>query len=132
MFKLKKRFCLLLICALMLVSFLAPLSGCTKNNQPVLRVYNWGDYIGPDVISDFEKETGIKVEYSMFETNEQMYMKLKKGAASSYDVVIPSDYMIRKMINENMLEKLDMTKIPNYSLIDDKFKNLAFDAKNEY
>lgn len=106
--------------------------GCgQKKQEKVLNVYNWGDYIDESVIKDFEKEYGIKVKYETYDTNESMYTKIKSGG-SSYDVCIPSDYMIKKMINENMLEKLDFNNIPNYKNIQEKFKNLAFDPKSEY
>ncbi|WP_423219560.1 ABC transporter substrate-binding protein [Clostridium novyi] len=106
------------------------LSGCGKGKD-TLNVYNWGDYIDESVIKEFEKEYNIKVNYETFATNEDMYVKIKKGG-TDYDVLVPSDYMITKMINENMLEKIDMNNIPNYKDIPSKFKNLAFDPKNEY
>ena len=106
------------------------LSGCGKGKN-TLNVYNWGDYIDESVIKEFEKEYNIKVNYETFATNEDMYVKIKKGG-TDYDVLVPSDYMITKMINENMLEKIDMNNIPNYKDIPSKFKNLAFDPKNEY
>ena len=109
-------------------------SGCKSGGQDsskVLNVYNWGDYIDPSVIKDFEKEYNIKVNYSTFDTNEDMYVKVK-SSGTSYDVLFPSDYIIEKMIREDMLLKLDMNNIPNYKYIDDKFKNLEFDPNNEY
>lgn len=107
-------------------------AGCgQKKESKVLNVYNWGDYIDESVLKDFEKESGIKVNYETYDTNENMYTKLKTGGAN-YDICIPSDYMITKMINEDMLEKIDFNNVPNYKYIDDKFKNLAFDPKNEY
>ncbi len=107
-------------------------AGCGKKKYTkILNVYNWGDYIDESVLKDFEKEYGIKVNYETYDTNENMYKKLKTGG-SNYDVCIPSDYMITKMINEDMLEKIDFNNVPNYKYIDDKFKNLAFDPKNEY
>ena len=83
------------------------------------------------VIDDFEKEYGIKVIYTTYATNEDMYVSMKHGG-SSYDVVFPSEYMISRMINEDMLHKIDMNNIPNYKYIDDTFKNLSFDPNNEY
>nr|WP_269205797.1 spermidine/putrescine ABC transporter substrate-binding protein [Clostridium botulinum] len=106
------------------------LTACGKDKN-ALNVYNWGDYIDESVIKQFEEEYHIKVNYETFATNEDMYVKLKKGG-TNYDVVIPSDYMITKMINENMLEKIDMKNIPNFKDIPGKFKNLAFDPKNQY
>ncbi|HZK57918.1 MAG TPA: ABC transporter substrate-binding protein, partial [Clostridia bacterium] len=83
------------------------------------------------VLKEFEKEYGVKVIYETFSTNEDMYVKLKSGGAS-YDVLFPSDYMIERMIKENMLEKIDMDNIDNYKYIDGTFKNLDFDPNNEY
>lgn len=107
------------------------ISGCGQSYSATLKVYNWGDYIDKSIISDFEKEYNIKVIYTTYATNEDMYVSLKSGG-SNYDVAIPSDYMISRMINEDMLHKIDMNNIPNYKYIDDKFKNLAFDPNNEY
>lgn len=106
------------------------ITGCGKNKD-TLNVYNWGDYIDKSVIEEFEKEYSINVNYETFATNEDMYVKIKKGG-SNYDVVIPSDYMITKMKKENMLEKIDMKNITNYKYIADRFKNRKFDSKNEY
>lgn len=102
-----------------------------------LNVFNWGLYISDgsegsfDVNKAFEELTGIKVNYMNYESNEAMYAKLKSGAVS-YDIIIPSDYMIERLKNEDMLQKLDMSKITNYDLIDEKYKNLYFDENNEY
>lgn len=108
------------------------LAGCgsSETNGKVV-VYNWGDYIDPEVNDLFTKETGIKVIYSDYANNEEMYASVEPGNVN-YDVLFPSDYMIEKMINNNMLQKLDLTKIPNYENIDDQFKNLPYDANNEY
>jgi spermidine/putrescine transport system substrate-binding protein len=102
-----------------------------------LYVYNWGEYIsdGADdslnVNAAFEEKYGINVVYDVYDNNEVMYSKLKGGGVA-YDVVIPSDYMIERMISEGMLDKLDFTNIPNYKYIPEKYKNLAHDPKNEY
>lgn len=102
-----------------------------------LYVYNWGEYIsdGADdslnVNAAFEEKYGIKVVYDVYDNNEVMYSKLKGGGVS-YDVVIPSDYMIQRMISEGMLDKLDFSNIPNYKYIPGQYKNLAHDPKNEY
>ena len=103
-----------------------------------INVYNWGDYISAgadegtiDVNGEFEKLTGIKVNYTNFATNEELYAKLKGGAAS-YDVIIPSDYMISKMIKEELIQKIDYSNIPNFSYIMDNFRNPAYDPENLY
>lgn len=102
-----------------------------------INVYNWGEYISDgaedtlDVNKEFEKETGIKVNYTTYDSNENMYNKIKGGGAN-YDIVIPSDYMIERMIDEDLLEKINFDNIPNYKNIMPKYKNLYFDPKNEY
>ena len=106
--------------------------GGNKSYDAEINVYNWGDYIeDTHVIADFEKEYNIKVNYEMFDTNEDMYIKVKNHAAD-YDVIIPSDYMIEKMEKEGMLEELDFDNIPNYKYIGDDFKNLSYDPENKY
>ena len=105
-------------------------AGCGEK-KPHINVYNWGDYIDKKVVKDFEKEYGIKVNYDMFETNEDMYIKVKQGG-SNYDVVFPSDYMIERMIREKLLFKIDKTNIPNLDKIDETFINLDFDPNNDY
>ena len=106
------------------------LSGC-KQDKPTLYVYNWGDYIDETIIGEFEKETGIKVVYDSYATNEDMYVKLKAGG-SSYDVIFPSDYMLTRMLEEDMLEKIDLTKIPNAKYIEERFMGNEYDPNNEY
>ncbi len=102
-----------------------------------LNVFNWGVYISDgsegtfDVNKAFENLTGIKVNYMNYESNEAMYGKLKSGAVS-YDIIIPSDYMIERLINEDMVQKLDFSMLTNYDLIDEQYKNLYFDPNNEY
>lgn len=134
-----------MIMAVLTISFLllpcavsASAAGDTAGGVKEINVYNWGEYISigedelMDVNKEFEKRTGIKVNYNTFDTNESLYAKLKSSGAS-YDVIIPSDYMISKMINEDMLSELDFNNIPNYSLIDDRFKtDCEYDPSNKY
>ena len=100
-------------------------------------MYNWGEYIsdgsngGLNVNEEFTKRTGIYVNYSTFQSNESLFAKIQNGGAK-YDVIIPSDYMISKMIKMDMLQKLDFEKIPNYSYIDESFRSLEYDPTNEY
>lgn len=97
-------------------------------------VYNWGEYIDPDVLTAFEEETGIEVIYDEFETNEIMYPKIEAGA-SQYDVVCPSDYMIQKMIDNDLLAKIDFDNIPNaQNYIGQQYfeQSKEFDPTNEY
>lgn len=102
-----------------------------------LNVYNWGEYISDgsdnsiDVNKEFEKLTGIKVNYTTFESNETMYSQLKSGGVT-YDIIIPSDYMIERLIKEDMLKKIDTSSLSNYDLIEDKYKGLFFDENEEY
>lgn len=109
-----------------------------KDDGISINVYNWGEYISTgadegtlDVNSEFEKLTGIKVNYTNYATNEELYAKLKGGGAS-YDIIIPSDYMISKMIKENMIQELDFDNIPNFSYIMNNFRNMAYDPENSY
>lgn len=127
------------------VFFALPLSafsvGAEKNYDHLkgttLNVYNWGEYISDgeddtlDVNARFEELYGITVNYTNFESNENMYNKLKSGGAS-YDVVIPSDYMAARMIEEGMLLELDFSNIPNYQYILDKYKGLYYDPDEKY
>lgn len=108
-------------------------SGCggSKTSEDVVNVYNWGEYIDPNLITQFEDETGIKVNYKTFESNEQMYSVLRQGGVS-YDVIIPSDYMISRLISEDMLAAVDFDNVPNYSLIEDSLKNMSYDPDNMY
>ncbi|MCF6459641.1 ABC transporter substrate-binding protein [Clostridium sp. Cult3] len=105
-------------------------TGC-GDKKPVINVYNWGDYIDPSVIKDFEKEFNVKVNYNTFATNEDMYVSIKKGG-TSYDVAFPSDYMIERMINEDMLEKINKGNISYLENIEDRFLDLEFDPNNDY
>lgn len=106
--------------------------GCGSTDpSKVINVFNCGDYINEDLIDKFEEETGYKVVYSTYDTNEIMYSKIKSGS-TKYDLVFPSDYMVQKMISEGLAEKIDFNNIPNYKYIDDSFKNLSYDPTNEY
>ena len=124
-----KKIISLALCAVLLMALL---SGCNKKTGAgEVNVYNWGEYIDESIFADFEKETGIKVNYSNFQSNEDMYSVMKMGG-SNYDVIIPSDYMISRLIEENLLEKVDFSNVPNFNLIDSSFKNLEYDPTNEF
>ena len=103
----------------------------SKAGERVVNVCSWGEYIDESLITQFEEETGITVNYQTVESNEALYALLKAGAGD-YDVVVPSDYMISRLIEEGMLEELNYANIPNYQLIDERFKNLSFDPENKY
>jgi len=123
----KKRIILLFVVSLVLTSIL---SGCGES-KPSINVYNWGEYINTDVLDIFEEETGIRVVYDTFATNEDLYVKMKQGG-SSYDVVFPSDYMIERMIREDLLLEMDLENIPMFEKIDDKFLDIDYDPNNIY
>ncbi|KAF1302386.1 ABC transporter substrate-binding protein [Candidatus Enterococcus willemsii] len=97
----------------------------------VLNIYNWGDYIDPELLTKFEKESGYKVNYDTFDSNEAMLTKIRQGG-TSYDIAIPSEYMIQKMMDEKLVNKLDHSKIKGLDNIDPRFLDLSFDPKNQY
>ncbi|MCI8922751.1 MAG: ABC transporter substrate-binding protein [Lachnospiraceae bacterium] len=125
----------LLCFALLPVLGLSLLSGCGKSsaeNGEVI-VYNWGEYIDPETLSLFEEETGIKVVYDEYDTNETMYPKVEAGA-SAYDVICPSDYMIQKMIDNDLLAEINFDNIPNLKNIGQQYfeQSKEFDPENKY
>lgn len=103
----------------------------TQGTTDKLVIYNWGDYIDPELLEEFTAETGIQVDYQTFDSNESMYTKIKQGG-TTYDLTIPSEYMISKMTEENMLIKLDKSKIEGLENIDPQFMGLSFDQNNDY
>ena len=109
----------------------APDRGVTIN------VYNWGEYIANgtddslDVNAEFTRRTGIQVNYTTFDSNEALYSKLAGGGAD-YDVIIPSDYMVSRLIDENMLAELDFSNIPNFQYIDERFRDPDYDPGSRY
>ncbi|MDU2107517.1 MAG: spermidine/putrescine ABC transporter substrate-binding protein [Clostridium sp.] len=129
--KMHKKLIALISATILISSSLIGCVGNKSNSNKVINVFNCGDYIDEELITKFEEETGYKVEYSTYDTNEIMYSKIKSGS-NKYDLVFPSDYMIEKMINEGMAEKINFDNIPNYKYIDEKFKNLSYDPNNEY
>ena len=106
-------------------------SGGTATGNREVNVCSWGEYIDESLIEKFELETGITVNYNTAPSNEELYSLLEQGGVN-YDVIVPSDYMIARLIQEDRLQKLDYSKIPNYEKIDDQYKNLSFDPNNEY
>jgi len=139
--------------AILIVFSVVPLASCSRKSGldhsllegtynkdlagTTLKVYNWGEYISDgkqgsiDVNKAFEEVTGIKVEYSFYDDNESMYSTLESGA-SYYDIIIPSDYMIQRLIANDMLKKVDVESLSNYKYISDDYKNLYFDPDNDY
>lgn len=135
-----------LILAVLMLGTVFCLSACSGSGdsedddtgfQGEVNVYNWGEYVDPgddggiDVIAEFEKRYRIKVNYTNFETNEELYNVLT-NSNSTYDVIFPSDYMVSRLREEGMLAKLDFENIPNYKYIDERFKNMDYDPDNEY
>ena len=151
----KKRFALLLVASLILGSLAGcgrfattaatdpstgdgATSGSADGQEVTINVYNWGQYIAEgdegsiDVIAEFEKAyPNIHVNYTTYDSNETMYSKLKTGGIS-VDVIIPSDYMIARLIDEDMLLPLNFDNIPNYQYIDEMYKNTSYDPENQY
>lgn len=131
-----KKFLMKNTCLALLFCFsLLLLSGCGNNageNGEVI-VFNWGEYIDPETLSMFEQETGIKVVYEEFDTNETMYPKVEAGA-SAYDVICPSDYMIQKMIDNDLLAEINFDNIPNIKNIGQQYfeQSREFDPDNKY
>ena len=132
-----KRVCAA-VAALAVVIGLGSFIGMTRQDKTVLNVYNWGMNIADgsdetlDIIAEFERRNpDIDVRYSTYDSNEALYSKLKNGGIT-VDVIIPSDYMIARMIDEGMLLELDFDNIPNYQYVDDNFKNPSYDPENKY
>lgn len=121
------------IMTLLLGSLTACGGGGGEKSAGELYVYNYGKYFDPDALAQFEEETGIKVTYDEYETNEVMYPIIANGAAQ-YDLVCPSDYMVQRMISEGMLEKINFDNVPNIKYVDQVYQDAAkgFDSANEY
>ncbi|MCD8026029.1 MAG: spermidine/putrescine ABC transporter substrate-binding protein [Clostridiales bacterium] len=132
-----KKIISIILAAALAASMTAGLSGCGGSYDGEVNVYNWGEYISNgedglmDIIEEFENQTNIKVNYTTYETNEELYNMLKNSNVS-YDVIIPSEYMISKLIEEDMLLELDFDNIPNYEYIMDRFKKLDCDPEGKY
>ncbi|MBE6037412.1 MAG: spermidine/putrescine ABC transporter substrate-binding protein [Clostridiales bacterium] len=124
-----KKICFVLAMLLLLA---LPMTGCARDYSKEITVCNWGDYIDMETVKAFEKETGIKVNYVTVQSNEELYSKMKMGGVS-YDVIFPSDYMVGRMVEEGMIQKLDFANIPNFDeYIDEGLRNPEYDPQNEY
>ena len=95
-----------------------------------LHLYNWGEYMGENLIADFEEQTGATVKVDYFDSNEQMYIRVANG--ESFDVLVPSDYMIQRLMGEDLLQPLDKSKLSNLDLLNDDVMGLDYDPENEY
>ena len=121
-----------LLSVLLSLLLLFSLTGCLSSNYEngELYIYLPGEYLDDEVVEQFEFEYGIKVYITTFDSNENMYTKLLGGTV--YDILIPSDYMIERLINEKMVQKLDKSLIPNISAIDENVLGMDFDPENDY
>ena len=109
------------------------LCGCTnKSYDGEINVLNWTSYIPYEIIRDFEKEYNIKVNYGTYSSNEELLAKISSSKEGTYDLIFPSDYMVELMIDRNMLDEIDISKIPNYSNINSLFLKQSFDIDNKY
>ena len=108
------------------------LTGCNNNEEKILNVLNWSSYIPDSVISDFEKEYGIKVNYMTYSSNEELLAKVNSSKKGTYDLIFPSDYMISLMIEKELIQKIDKSKIINLKNIDPVFLNKEYDSNNDY
>ncbi len=133
-----KKICSVVLAFAMIFSLCATLTSCSDANTLV--ICNWGEYMSTkdagadcdyDIVEEFEKATGIKVKYVTTESNETLYAQMKSGSGK-YDLIFPSDYMVERMIQEDMLAKLNFDNIPNYANIMDQFQNPDYDPNEEY
>lgn len=127
--KLLRRIAAGAVACVLLVTLIV--TGRSVKSDRVVNVCSWGEYIDEDLITQFEEETGIRVNYQTAESNEALYSLIKMGGAD-FDVIVPSDYMIARLIEEDMLAELDYDNIPNFDLIDDTYKHLSYDPENKY
>ena len=122
-----KRLSIILLISMLLLTA----CGKTGDKKETIHVYNWGDYVDMDTIRAFEKETGIRVIYDTFASNEDLYVKLKKSN-DPYDVIVPSEYMVERMIREDMLLPLNYDLIPNMKKLDKRILNMDYDPGNKF
>lgn len=123
-----KKFLLILLVGILSISAVS----CKKKPKNEVYVYNWTEYIPDEVIKQFETETGIKVIYTTYDSNEAMYAKIKLTGGADYDLAIPSTYYVQKMAKEGLIQEIDKTKLQNFSGLNPKFVNQVFDPNNKY
>ena len=126
----KKILSVLLVLALFVLPALCSAEVLEDFGGVTLNVYNWGEYVDMSVIRDFEKEYNVRVNYKTYESNEYLWLQL--SSEDAWDVIVPSDYMIERLIAKKMLQPLDKSIITNLDLLADGVKNLAFDPDNTY
>lgn len=117
--------------AAVLIMVLIAATGCSSEEKQTLNVLNYDIYIDRSLLKEFEEANNVTIKYDTYSTPEEMYIKVKSGA-SKYDLIISSEYMIERMINENLVNKLNFDNIPNYKYIGEDFKNHVYDPTNEY
>ena len=121
----KKIICLFLIIIL--------LTGCSqKEEKRVVNILNWSSYIPSEVISNFEKETGIKVNYMTYSSNEELLAKVSMAKLGTYDLIFPSDYMVEIMISRDLIEKIDKSRLKNVDNLDSEYMDMSYDPGNFY
>src|SRR6185312_935494 len=98
----------------------------------ILNVYNWAEYLPSELLKQFERETGIKVNYSTYDNNETMYAKLKAVHNAGYDIVVPSTYFVDRMRRQGMLQRIDKSKLPNFKNLNPELLNKTYDPHNNY
>lgn len=129
----KKKIVSIMLAAAVLATILI-LPGCSKQtaSEGELNLYNWTEYLPQSVIDEFEQEYNIKVNVTLYSSNEEMLSKVKSSNEGTYDIVVPSDYMVENMISQGLLEELDLSQIPNLSNIDEAYLDQSFDPGNAY
>lgn len=102
------------------------------DEEKVLNIYNWTEYMPEDILRDFEREYGVKINYDTYSSNEELLAKLQAGGLGLYDLIVPSDYMVEIMIKQDLLEPLDHRKLPNLKYLAEEFRNPSYDPGNRY
>ncbi|WDI78774.1 extracellular solute-binding protein [Candidatus Purcelliella pentastirinorum] len=115
-----------------IILIISLITNCKEIKKNTLYFYNWSEYVPTEILEQFTKESGIKVIYSTYDSNEDMYIKLKTYKKIPYDLIVPSTYFVAKMKNEGMLKKINKKKIPNLYFIDKNLLNKPFDPQNKY
>ncbi|WP_143549527.1 ABC transporter substrate-binding protein, partial [Rickettsiella grylli] len=104
----------------------------TFAQKNVINIYNWSSYISDDVLKEFTQETGIKINYATYDSNETLYAKLKADPQSGYDIIVPSSYFVDRMRREKMLLPLDKSRLPNFKNLNPALLNKSYDPNNHY
>lgn len=129
-----KKLISMMLCVVMAVSMLTGCgsSGTEAGKNGELNLYIWTEYVSEDVIHKFEEETGIKVNVSYYSSNEDLLAKMKAESEGAFDVIQPSDYLVEDLIKQEMVQELDLSKLPNFKNIGEQYKNPSYDPGNKY